>query len=273
MRNTTHIHTTLSSSATTPARVWGPPEYHRVARTVQGHFAPVDSAHPQLEFRPGSSLFARRYWGNLFLISFPGLTDMLKFGPWSRAAQVRLNCFCRPEGFRPAEPTLYRTRHCCLRYSRIDNSHRAEARRHQFRSVLRSSSMSKPRDPLLLVRFLEFCLICSLADTSVGTNDPAAGSPTAALLRLLLPPDIGVRRTSPLHCCCRSEQLTKTSESVGATGGVYKRQGRSRRALMKHTYKTFLVHGGQFQPPIPTTAAFQTDSRASRPSNGLAPPL
>ena len=100
MRNTTHIHTTLSSSATTPARVWGPPEYHRVARAVQDHFAPVDSAHPQLEFRPGSSLFARRYWRNLVLISFPGLTDMLKFGPWSRAAQVtppiQLSCGVLP---------------------------------------------------------------------------------------------------------------------------------------------------------------------------------
>ena len=52
---------------------------------------PRDSARPQLEFRPGYSLFARRYWGNLVLISFPGLTDMLKFGPWSRAAQVRLS--------------------------------------------------------------------------------------------------------------------------------------------------------------------------------------
>ncbi len=26
---------------------------------------PLDSARPQLEFRPGCSLFARRYWGNL----------------------------------------------------------------------------------------------------------------------------------------------------------------------------------------------------------------
>lgn len=104
-------------------------------------------------------------------------------------------------------------------------------------------------------------------------NDPAAGSPTAALLRLLLPPDIGVRRTSPRPDGCRSEQLTKTSKSVGATGGVYKRQGRSRRAIMKRTYKTFLVHGGQFQPPIPTTTAVRTYSQASEPSYGLAPSL
>jgi len=41
---------------------------------------PRDIARPQLEFRPGISLFARRYWRNLCLISFPRLTDMLKFG-------------------------------------------------------------------------------------------------------------------------------------------------------------------------------------------------
>ena len=51
-----------------------------------------------------------------------------------------------------------------------------------------------------------------------------------------------------------SEQLTKTSKSVGATGGVYKGQGHSQRAFIKHTYKTFLVHGGQLQTPIPTTS-------------------
>jgi len=62
------------------------------------------------------------------------------------------------------------------------------------------------------------------------------------LLRLLLPPDIGVRRTSSHSCGQDSEQLTKTSKSVGATGGVYKRQGRSRHAIITHTYKTFLVH-------------------------------
>ena len=96
----------------------------------------------------------------------------------------------------PTGPALYRARTCVLRYSRIDNSHRAEARRHKFRSVLRSSSMFKPRDPLLLIKV--FCLIgkFSYAQKCLGTNDPAAGSPTAALLRLLLPLDIGVRRTS-----------------------------------------------------------------------------
>ena len=65
MGNTTRIRTALSSSATTPARVWGPPELRRVARAVRGRLAPLDSARPQLEFGPGSSRFARRYSGNL----------------------------------------------------------------------------------------------------------------------------------------------------------------------------------------------------------------
>lgn len=65
-----------------------------VAPLRLGHSRPHcshDSARPQLEFRPGSSLFARRYWRNLILISFPALTDMLKFSAWSRAAQVGFN--------------------------------------------------------------------------------------------------------------------------------------------------------------------------------------
>lgn len=90
MEHTTHIHTARSSSATTPARVRELLEYHHLDCAVQGNFVLTDIARPQLEFRPGFSLFARRYWRNLFLISCPGLTDMLKFGPWSRAAQVGL---------------------------------------------------------------------------------------------------------------------------------------------------------------------------------------
>jgi len=40
----------------------------------------LGNARPQLEFRPGISLFARRYWRNHILFSVPALTDMLKFG-------------------------------------------------------------------------------------------------------------------------------------------------------------------------------------------------
>jgi hypothetical protein len=62
---------------------------------------PRSNARPQLEFRPGYSLFARRYWGNLVLISFPVLTDMLKFGTWSRVTQVMQRLLPRP-GVHPA---------------------------------------------------------------------------------------------------------------------------------------------------------------------------
>ena len=69
-------------------------------------------------------------------------------------------------------------------------------------------------------------------------NDPSAGSPTETLLRLLLPlsdkvyfyshdrvkPDYGPLG-SPDH-----------SKSVGATGGVYKGQGRNQRGLMTRIY-------------------------------------
>jgi len=76
------------------------------------------------------------------------------------------------------------------------------------------------------------------------------------LLRLLLSLGTGARRTSPCRVIYNgSEQLAKAPESKGATGGVYKRQGRSQRALLTRVYKTFLVHGGQFQAPIPTTPA------------------
>jgi len=88
MRNTTRIHTTLSSSATTPARVNGTTRVALFGLAGSTALCPLYIARPQLEFRPGISLFARRYLGNLFLISFPRLTDMLKFGLYSRTAQV-----------------------------------------------------------------------------------------------------------------------------------------------------------------------------------------
>ena len=57
-----------------------PPEFHRLRQPFPGHIARcLQLAHTI--FRPGYFLFARRYWGNLILISSPGLIDMLKFGP------------------------------------------------------------------------------------------------------------------------------------------------------------------------------------------------
>jgi hypothetical protein len=72
-------------------------------------------------------------------------------------------------------------------------------------------------------------------------NDPAAGSPTATLLRLLLPLLKKYRWTSrqarrpisPTTCIAPSSETT--------TGGVYKWQGRNRHSLMSCAYETFLV--------------------------------
>ncbi|ORY18482.1 hypothetical protein BCR33DRAFT_672842, partial [Rhizoclosmatium globosum] len=55
-------------------------------------------------------------------------------------------------------------------------------------------------------------------------NDPTAGSPTVTLLRLLLPlNDQALRPKNPI-------------QSVVATGGVYKGQGRNQRKLMTCAY-------------------------------------
>ena len=67
-----------------------------------------------------------------------------------------------------------------------------------------------------------------------SVNDPSAGSPTETLLRLLLPLSdlahlifslLASPKGSPDH-----------SESVGATGGVYKGQGLNQRKLMTCAY-------------------------------------
>ena len=72
------------------------------------------------------------------------------------------------------------------------------------------------------------------------TNDPSAGSPTETLLRLLLPLSDKVYTT--LYCNARGPTIAQVwiiyriTRSVGATGGVYKGQGRNQRELMTHTY-------------------------------------
>ena len=72
-------------------------------------------------------------------------------------------------------------------------------------------------------------------------NDPSAGSPTETLLRLLLPLNGKVWVTSlAIILANQSESKIRephrTIQSVGATGGVYKGQGRNQRELMTHTY-------------------------------------
>jgi hypothetical protein len=64
-------------------------------------------------------------------------------------------------------------------------------------------------------------------------NDPFAGSPTKTLLRLLLPTDRKVQLISPKN---RVHQVHLAIQSVGATGGVYKRQGRNQCKIMTCAY-------------------------------------
>jgi hypothetical protein len=74
----------------------------------------------------------------------------------------------------------------------------------------------------------------------IRVNDPSAGSPTETLLRLLLPLSDKVHSTSrsrprkPKTAAVRS--IHRITQSVGATGGVYKGQGRNQHELMTRTY-------------------------------------
>ncbi len=67
-------------------------------------------------------------------------------------------------------------------------------------------------------------------------NDPSAGSPTETLLRLILPLSVMTCTTFQLSSENQSEELVETLESVGATGGVYKGQGRNQHELVTHAY-------------------------------------
>lgn len=73
-------------------------------------------------------------------------------------------------------------------------------------------------------------------------NDPSAGSPTETLLRLHLPLNGKIYTTSLNNHQSVKTDITKiqsvhrTIQSVGATGGVYKGQGRNQRKLMTCIY-------------------------------------
>ena len=62
-------------------------------------------------------------------------------------------------------------------------------------------------------------------------------------------------RVLPLDRDLQSPHLTV--QSVVATGGVYKGQGRIRRKLVTFDYKGFLVQAPQLQGTIPGTSLFQ----------------
>ncbi len=71
-------------------------------------------------------------------------------------------------------------------------------------------------------------------------NDPSAGSPTETLLRLLLPlsdkvHEIFYYKAQELSLAV-VQMIHRITQSVGATGGVYKGQGRNQHELMTRTY-------------------------------------
>ena len=75
----------------------------------------------------------------------------------------------------------------------------------------------------------------------IADNDPSAGSPTETLLRLLLPLDnLACKFSKITTIYVRKEHLFQSThqliQSVGATGGVYKGQGRIQGTLMTYTY-------------------------------------
>ena len=74
----------------------------------------------------------------------------------------------------------------------------------------------------------------------ISANDPSAGSPTETLLRLLLPLSDKVHETFQHKVQKLSTAsvriIHRITQSVGATGGVYKGQGRNQHELMTRAY-------------------------------------
>ena len=70
----------------------------------------------------------------------------------------------------------------------------------------------------------------------ISANDPSAGSPTETLLRLLLPLSDKVHETFQHNVQKLSTAsvriIHRITQSVGATGGVYKGQGRNQQNLL-----------------------------------------
>ena len=73
-----------------------------------------------------------------------------------------------------------------------------------------------------------------------SVNDPSAGSPTETLLRLLLPLSDKVheafQRNVQRLSTASVRIIHRITQSVGATGGVYKGQGRNQHELMTRAY-------------------------------------
>lgn len=135
------------------------------------------------------------------------------------------------------------------------NDSQTSAVRITYRSSLRSSSIQEPRYPSWRVIIttqnqfnqstINFHTISyarqqwNCHSNKTHTNDPSAGSPTETLLRLHLPLDDKIYTTSlqprPREWF-KIQSVHRIIQSVGATGGVYKGQGRNQRKLMTCIY-------------------------------------
>ena len=103
-----------------------------------------------------------------------------------------------------------------------------------------SSAQTKKACALKLRQRPEFHISKRRDNWDIRVNDPSAGSPTETLLRLLLPLSDKVHETS--HCSSQElssaavRMIHRITQSVGATGGVYKGQGRNQHELMTRAY-------------------------------------
>ncbi len=150
----------------------------------------------------------------------------------------------------PKRPQIEKTQNGKIRVGRGGDKHRKEVRRH-----------TRCRHPSCTCRPRVSCTKVSLdpeksleihpctephtkgsqwLDARMRANDPSAGSPTETLLRLLLPLSDKVHQT--FHCGIQKLNtaavriIHRITQSVGATGGVYKGQGRNQNELMTRSY-------------------------------------
>ena len=119
----------------------------------------------------------------------------------------------------------------------------------------------------------EFVCVQKKCSSEAFVNDPSAGSPTETLLRLLLPLDARVwisflqhraHGSCPLCALGPIQSPHSNVQSVVATGGVYKGQGRNQREFVTRAYWEFLVRGQQLQSPVPITKEVQEVTRSFR---------
>ena len=95
------------------------------------------------------------------------------------------------------------------------------------------------RDQLDSCPMIKFCARIRRTRVRNCVNDPSAGSPTETLLRLILPLSDMVYESFQAKAIIWISSVRiihRITQSVGATGGVYKGQGRNQRKLMTCTY-------------------------------------